>query len=95
MQNLWSANQFSRAYDARVRDSVDQSTEPGEGAINPQGLWRRSQSSWHYGAGQEYSDTADAEVYRFNASKGIDVWSKGRLSLLRDTTKVYLSLIHI
>jgi hypothetical protein len=86
-----AANQFSRAYDARVRDSVDQSTEPGEGAINPQGLWRRSQSSWHYGAGQEYSDTADAEVYRFNASKGIDVWSKGRLSLLRDTTKVYTS----
>jgi len=86
-----AANQFSRAFDARVRDSVDQSTEPGEGAINPQGLWRRSQSSWHYGGGQEYSDTADAEVYRFNASKGIDVWSKGRLSLLRDTTKVYTS----
>jgi hypothetical protein len=85
------SNQFIRQYDARVRDSVDQSTEPGEGALNPQGLWRRSQSSWHYGAGQQYSDTADAEAYRFNASKGIDVWSKGRLSLLRDTTKVYTS----
>jgi len=84
-----AANAFTRQYDARVRDSVDQSTEPGEGAINPQGLWRRSQSSWHYGAGQEYSDTADAEAYRFNASKGIDVWSKGRLSLLRDVTQSY------
>lgn len=86
-----ASNQFQRAFDARVRDSVDQSTEPGEGAINPQGLWRRSQSSWHYGAGQEYSDTADAEAYRFNTSKGIDVWNKGRLSLLKDTTKVYSS----
>jgi hypothetical protein len=83
------ANAFNRQYDARVRDSVDQSTEPGEGALNPQGLWRRSQSSWHYGAGQQYSDTADAEAYRFYTSKGVDPWTKGRLSLLRDTTNVY------
>jgi len=84
-----AANSFTRQYDARVRDSVDQSAEPGESALNPQGLWRRSQSSWHYGAGQQYSDTADAEAYRFYTSKGVDVWTKGRLSLLRDTTKVY------
>ena len=45
-----AANAFTRQFDARVRDSVDQSAEPGESAINPQGLWRRSQSSWHYGA---------------------------------------------
>jgi len=85
------SGQFTRQFDARVRDSVDQSTEPGESALNPQGLWRRSQSSWHYGAGQQYSDTADAEAYRFNSSKGVDVWTKGRLSLLKDTTKVYSS----
>jgi len=83
------ANQFTRQFDARVRDSVDQSTEPGESALNPQGLWRRSQSSWHYGAGQQYSDTADAEAFRFYTSKGVDVWTRGRLSLLKDTTKVY------
>lgn len=84
-----AANAFTRQYDARVRDSVDQSTEPGEGAINPQGLWRRSQSSWHYGAGQEYSDAADSEAFRFHESKGVNVWEKGRLSLLSDTTNVY------
>jgi hypothetical protein len=84
-----ASNQFTRQFDARVRDSVDQSAEPGEGALNPQGLWRRSQSSWHYGAGQQYSDTADAEAYRFYTSKGVDVWTKGRLSLLKDTTNVY------
>lgn len=86
-----ASNQFNRQFDARVRDSVDQSTEPGESAINPQGLWRRSQSSWHYGAGQLYSDTSDAEAFRFHTSKGVDVWTKGRLSLLKDTTKVYSS----
>ena len=83
------SNQFTRQFDVRVRDSVDQSAEPGESAINPQGLWRRSQSSWHYGAGQKYADTADAEPYRFFSSKGIDVWTKGQLSLLSDTTQSY------
>ena len=82
------AGSFQRQYDARVRDSVDQSAEPGESAINPQGLWRRSQSSWHYGAGQTYSDTADAEAFRFNTSKGVNVWDKGEVTLLKDTTQV-------
>ena len=84
-----ASNQWSRVFDARVRDSVDQSAEPGESAINPQGLWRRSQSSWHYGSGQEYSDASDSEPFRFNASKGVNVWNKGTLSLLPDTTNVY------
>ena len=84
-----ASNEFARQYDARVRDSVDQSAEPGESAINPQGLWRRSQSSWHYGSGQEYSDASDSEPFRFNASKGVNVWNKGTLSLLSDTTNVY------
>lgn len=82
---------FARQFDARVRDSVDQSAEPGESAINPQGLWRRSQSSWHYGAGQKYSDTGDAEPYRFHKSKGVDVWQRGQLSLLPDTSQVLSS----
>ena len=85
------SNDFGRQFDARVRDSVDQSAEPGESAINPQGLWRRSQSSWHYGAGQSYSDTADAEAYRFRSSKGINVWNRGELSLLPATTQAYAS----
>ena len=81
------AGSFQRQYDARVRDSVDQSAEPGESAINPQGLWRRSQSSWHYGGGQEYSDASDSEAFRFNTSKGVNVWDKGTLTLLHDVTQ--------
>jgi len=82
------SDEFSRQFDERTRNSMDQSTEPGESSINSQGLWRRSQSSWHYGAGQVYSDTADAEDYRFNTSKGVYVWDSNRLSLLKDTTQV-------
>lgn len=71
-----------RGFEARVRDSVDQSTSPGEAAINPQGLWRRGETSWHLGAGQLYADTAEAQDYRFYSSKGVNPWTKGQLKLL-------------
>jgi hypothetical protein len=77
------ANTFTRGFEPRVRDSVDQSTTPGEAAINPQGLWRRGESSWHLGAGQKYADTADAQDYRFYTSQGVDPWTKGQLTLLK------------
>ena len=77
------ANTFTRGFEPRVRDSVDQSTTPGEAAINPQGLWRRGESSWHLGAGQKYADTADAQDYRFFTSQGVDPWTKGQLTLLK------------
>lgn len=83
-----SAGTFQRQFDTRVRDSVDQSAEAGEAALSSQGLWRRSQTSWHYGAGQTDADAADSEQYRFNTSKGIDVWTKGEIGLLKDTTQV-------
>lgn len=79
------AGTFARGFEPRVRDSVDQSTAPGEAAINPQGLWRRGETSWHYGAGQKYADTADAQDYRFYSSKGVNPWTKGQLTLLNDT----------
>jgi hypothetical protein len=76
------AGTFTRGFEPRVRDSVDQSTSPGEAAINPQGLWRRGETSWHYGAGQKYADTAEGQDYRFFSSKGVNPWTKGQLSLL-------------
>ena len=84
------SNQFTRAFEQRVRDSVDQSTAPGEAAINPGGLWRRGEVSWHLGAGQKYADTAGAADYRFYKSKGVDPWTKGQLTLL-NSTKLSLS----
>jgi hypothetical protein len=79
------SGKFQRGYEQRVRDSTDDSTTPGEGAINPGGLWRRGQDSWHLGAGQEYADTAGHQPYRFYKSKGINPWVKGQLSLLNAT----------
>jgi len=84
------AGTFTRGFEPRVRDSVDQSTAPGEAAINPQGLWRRGEVSWHYGAGQKYADTAEGQDYRFFSSKGVNPWTKGQLTLL-NKTKVSLA----
>ena len=84
------SGKFQRGYEQRVRDSQDGSTTPGEAAINPGGLWRRGQDSWHTGAGQTYADMADSAPYRFYKSKGVNPWVKGQLSLL-NATKVSLS----
>jgi hypothetical protein len=84
------SGRFGRTYEQRVRDSTDDSTSPGEGAINPGGLWRRGQDSWHFGAGQQYADTAEAKDYQFYKSKGINIWTKGQVSLL-NATKLSLS----
>lgn len=79
------AQAFVREFEPRVRDSSDDSTSPGEAAISTEGLWRRGQKSWHFGAGQFYADDADAQDYRFYKSKGVNPWVKGRLTLLNDT----------
>lgn len=84
------SGRFQRGYEQRVRDSQDISTAPGEAAINPGGLWRRGQDSWHLGAGQEYADTAGAIDFRFYKSKGINPWEKGHIRLL-NATKLSLS----
>ena len=81
------SGQFKRGYEQRVRDSTDDSTSPGEGAINPGGLWRRGQDSWHLGSGQRYADTAESKDYMFYKSKGVNPWVKGQLSLLNATKR--------
>lgn len=85
------SNRFTRTFENRLRDSADDSNIPGEAAINPQGLWRRSQVSWHKGSGQKYADTAEGVDTRFYTSKNIDPWTKGQLGLLKTTSQVLSS----
>lgn len=69
-----------------LRQQADQSDAPAEASLNPQGLWRRAQDSFHHGAGQQYRDRdKNADAYRFRASKGVDVWTRYQLGLLPDT----------
>lgn len=66
-----------------LRPQSDTSVEPGAQSLARDGLWRLSQSSWHRGAGQGWVDQSDSDPFRFNDSRGIDVFTKGELSLLR------------
>jgi hypothetical protein len=71
---------------------VDQMRDPGEHTLAGSGYWTRSQSSWHYGEGINFTEPMegnDNEVrFRFKDSYGIDVWTPGQLNLLKKTTLV-------
>ena len=76
------------------REQLDTSTEPGEQSLND--WWRRSQASFHLGAGLNFYDPAGEVVaygrqrtqqYRFQASRGVDVWTPGQVKLLRKCTQ--------
>lgn len=85
------SGRFGRAFEQRLRDSQDGANIPGESAINPQGLWRRSQVSWHKGSSQKYGDTAEGVDTRFYSSKNINPWTKGELSMLKTTSQILSS----
>lgn len=70
------------------RQQIDSSSEPGEQSL--QSWWYRSQSSFHLGAGMKYYDPIrgnQPDQFRFFDSAGVDVWTKGEVSLLRKTEK--------
>jgi hypothetical protein len=75
------------------REQIDQTLEPGEQSFT--GWWFRSQSSCHLGAGAKFFEPAQDETlrYRFFDSEGVDVWTKGEVSLLKnvDTSHVTTS----
>ncbi|RMH67397.1 MAG: hypothetical protein D6683_17895 [Actinomyces sp.] len=73
------------------RTAVEQSAVAGESTIDPAGFWRRSWSSWHLGGGQADADRAESTLERFRASKGVDCWTRWRLSLLNDTRRIRTS----
>jgi hypothetical protein len=71
---------------------VDQMRDPGEHTLAGSGYWTRSQSSWHYGEGIQFTEPMegnDNEVrFRFRDSYGIDPWTPGQVSLLKKSTLV-------
>lgn len=71
-----------------LRQQSDVSALPSEASLNPRGLWRRSQESYHHGAGQLFRDGEDADPARFRASKGVDPWTEGKLTLLNETVRL-------
>ena len=73
------------------KEQIDQTTEPGEQTLT--GWWLRSQSSFHFGAGITYYEPSQDETLRFRyaASKGVDIWTQGQVTLLNDTVRALTS----
>jgi hypothetical protein len=71
------------------KDQFDNGSEPGEQSLA--GWWLRSQSSFHSGTGIKFYDpsTGETVAHRFTDSKGVNVWTKGQVTLLRDTATTH------
>ena len=68
------------------KDQFDNGQEPGEQSLT--GWWIRSQTSFHSGTGIKFYDPATTDEnghYRFADSRGVDVWTKGQVTLLKQT----------
>ena len=74
------------------KDQFDNGTEPGEQSLT--GWWIRSQASFHSGSGIKFYDPATTDEnghYRFAESKGLDVWTKGQVTLLNNCTSAHVT----
>lgn len=79
---LIDSTQYRRTTVPVARQQRDNSKEPGENTLDTTGAWVRSQTDWSYGAGQLYLDNDDSDRRRFYSSHGVDIWTKGQISLL-------------
>ena len=70
------------------KDQFDNGKEPGEQSLT--GWWIRSQSSFHVGKGIKFYDPSTGETtpYRFTDSEGVNVWTKGQVTLLKDVSAI-------
>ena len=68
------------------KDQFDNNQEPGEQSLT--GWWIRSQSSFHSGTGIKFYDPSGGETtaHRFADSSNVDVWTKGQVTLLKETS---------
>jgi hypothetical protein len=66
------------------KQQLDTTREPGEQTLT--GWWIRSQSTFHLGQGVKFFEPAQDEALRFQYtySKGLDVWTKGQATLLKN-----------
>jgi hypothetical protein len=76
------------------KEQFDNQTEPGEQSLT--GWWIRSQMSFHGGDGITFFDPANTtsnspDHYRFADSRGVDVWTQGKVTLLNDVDDVHVT----
>lgn len=82
-------DKYSRVTTQFQKERIDQGASAGENTLS--NWWLRSSTSWHRGAGAEFYDADETDLFRFRESANIDVWTQGQLSLLPDTERVFTS----
>jgi len=85
-------NRFKRETAQFRRERIDNERDPGEQSLDS-GLWIRSQSSWHYGAGLSSAEPLEVNSqearFRYFQSGGVDPWTPGELKLLNSASSIY------
>ena len=84
------ARQYVRQTAPFRKDQFDNGQEPGEQSLT--GWWLRSQMSFHSGSGIKFFDPATTDEngkYRFADSKGVNIWTKGEVTLLKDVVSTH------
>src|SRR5512139_1822324 len=81
-----SNQQYKRSSSPVQKQQIDTSAEAGEQTLD--GMWTRSQTSWHMGAGSDYYEPGNRDEtvpsrFRFKDSRGVNPWTQGQLSLHR------------
>jgi hypothetical protein len=85
---------YERATAPFRKQQFDSQRDPGEQSLT--GWWLRSQSSFHTGEGitfydplaNPYSTTIASNSYRIANSVGVDIWTPGQVSLLKETANL-------
>ena len=84
------ARPYQRQTASFKKQQFDNGSEPGEQSL--EGWWIRSQSSFHSGSGIKFFDPATTDEkghYRFTDSKGVNVWDKGQVTLLKSVVNTH------
>ena len=83
-----STGAYIRQSVATQKQQQDTSKEAGEQSL--EGYWIRSQQSFHRGAGINFYEPGSEPdtAYRFYESSGVDVWTKGSVTLLPAMTQI-------
>ena len=88
---------YERATAPFRKEQFDSQRDPGEQSLT--GWWLRSQSSFHTGEGIQFFDpfynpyaaTISTNGYRIKSAYGVDIWTPGQVTLLKNTTQGHIS----
>jgi len=85
---LSDARPYIRQTAPYKKEQFDNNQEPGEQSLT--GWWIRSQSSFHSGTGIKFYDPSGGETtaHRFADSSNVDVFTKGQVTLLKETANM-------